>query len=146
MDRESPSHRPAALQPGLLKPGLEGEARTVVTMDVTAPAVGSGSVAVYATPSMVTLMEQAAVACVEKSLAPGEASLGVHLDVSHTAPTPPGQTVTAVARLTAVDGRKLMFEIEAHDATERIGTASHTRIIVDTARFAAKLARKIPAS
>ncbi|MGE0024262.1 MAG: thioesterase family protein [Hyphomicrobium sp.] len=140
MDQANPSQRPA------LEPGLEGEARAVVTVEVTAPAVGSGTVSVYATPSMVALMEQAAVACVEKHLAPGEASLGVHLNVSHTAATPPGQTVTAIARLTAIDGRKLAFEIEARDATERIGTARHTRIIVDTTRFAAKLAQKIPPS
>ncbi len=146
MELAPPKQAPNSEQTRGLKPGLKGEARAVVTEPLTAPAVGSGTVAVYATPSLAALMEQAAVACVESRLAPGEASLGIHLDVAHTAATPPGQSVIALATLTAVDGRKLTFEIEAHDASERIGTATHTRIIVDLARFAAKLAAKIPAS
>lgn len=125
-----------------LRPGLEGEASAVVTEDLTAPAVGSGTVAVYATPSLVALMERAAVACVEARFAPGQASLGVHLEVSHTAATPPGQTVSARAVLTAVEGRKLTFAIEARDTVEPIGKATHTRIVVDAARFQAKLAGK----
>jgi predicted thioesterase len=107
-----------------------------------APAVGSGTVAVYATPSMVALMEKAAVDCVERYLAPGEASLGVHLDVAHTAATPQGLAVSATASLTAVDGRKLTFAIEARDSVEVIGRASHTRIVVDADRFSAKIASK----
>jgi predicted thioesterase len=87
-------------------------------------------------------MERAAVACVEPHLAPGQASLGVHLEVNHTAPTPPGQTVTARAILTAIDGRKLTFAIEAHDAVEPIGKAAHTRIVVDIARFKDRLSAK----
>jgi fluoroacetyl-CoA thioesterase len=127
-----------------LAPGLEGHARTVVTDALTAPAVGSGSVNVYATPSLIALMEAAAVDCVEHRLAPGQASLGIHLDASHTAATPPGLEVIANAVLVAVDGRKLTFEIEARDTHEKIGSARHTRIVVDTARFNAKLAAKSP--
>lgn len=127
-----------------LRPGLEGHASTIVTDAMTAPAVGSGTVAVYATPSLVALMEKAAVACVEPHLAPGETSLGVHIEVSHSAATPPGQTVTARAKLTAIDGRKLTIAIEAHDAVEPIGKATHTRIVVDVARFEARLSKKLP--
>lgn len=126
-----------------LQPGLEGRTATIVTDALTAPAVGSGSVAVYATPSMVALMEAAAVACIEHHLAPGQTSLGVHLDVSHTAGTPAGLAVSATATLTAVDGRKLTFAIEAHDDVEVIGRATHTRIVVDTERFMAKVAAKL---
>jgi fluoroacetyl-CoA thioesterase len=129
-----------------LVPGLEGQAETHVTNALTAPFVGSGSVDVYASPSMIALMEAAAVDCVERHLAPGQASLGVHLDVTHTAATPPGFSVRATAKLVAVDGRKLTFEIEARDAQEKIGTARHTRIVVDTARFNAKLASKASAT
>ncbi len=127
-----------------LTPGLEGRASAVVTEALTAPAVGSGTVAVYATPSLIALMEKAAVDCVERHLAPGEASLGVHLDVHHTAATPPGEAVSARARLTEVDGRKLTFLIEAHDAVGPIGKATHTRIVADTARFTAKLTSRTP--
>ncbi|MDQ8700515.1 thioesterase family protein [Hyphomicrobium sp. LHD-15] len=136
MDTPSrPPHAPLA-------PGIEGQATTLVTDALTAPVVGSGSVGVYASPSMIALMEAAAVDCVERHLAPGQATLGVHLDVSHTAATPPGLSVTAKATLVAVDGRKLSFEIEARDPYEKIGTARHTRIIVDTKRFEAKVASK----
>ncbi len=127
-----------------LRPGLKGSASVVVTDALTAPAVGSGSVAVYATPSMVALMEAAAVDCVERHLGSGLASLGVHLDVSHTAGTPAGFGVSATATLTAVDGRKLTFSIEARDSVETIGKATHTRIIVDAERFRAKVASKRP--
>jgi len=125
-----------------LKPGLQGHATTVVSDALMAPAVGSGTAAVYATPSMVALMEAAAVDCIERHLAPGQASLGVHLDVSHTAATPKGLTVSATATLTAIDGRKLTFAIEARDSMEVIGKALHTRVVVDAARFAAKVASK----
>jgi predicted thioesterase len=91
---------------------------------------------------MIALMEAAAVDCVERHLAPGQATLGVHLDVNHTAATPPGLSVTAKATLVAVDGRKLTFEIEARDTHEKIGNARHTRIIVDAERFKAKVASK----
>lgn len=127
-----------------LKPGLAGHARAVVTDDLTAPAVGSGTVAVLATPSLAALMEKAAVDCAERHLPPGEASLGVHLDISHSAPTPPGRTVSATATLTEIDGRKLSFEIEARDDVGPIGHARHTRVVVDVARFARKLASRVP--
>lgn len=125
-----------------LEQGLEGHATRVVTADQTGPAVGSGKVAVYSTPSLVALMENAAVECVESRLAPGEATLGVRLEVSHTAATPPGMEVSATATLTQIDGRKLTFSIVARDAVEPIGKATHIRIIVDAARFKAKLAAK----
>ncbi len=135
----SPTDRPEVRA---LQPGLEGRASAIVTEAMTAPAVGSGRVAVYATPSLAALMEQAAVACVEPHLAAGEASLGVHLDVSHTAASPPGERVSACATLTAVEGRKLSFLIEAWDSIASIGKATHTRVVVDAARFRSKLAAR----
>ena len=125
-----------------LEPGLEGHATVVVTEDMLAQAVGSGTAAVYATPCLVALMERATVDCVERHLPATEASLGVHIDVHHTAPTLPGVTVSARATLTRIDGRKLLIAIEAWSATESIGTASHTRVIVDVARFRSKLTGK----
>ena len=125
-----------------LAPGLTGRADTVVTPDKTAPVIGSGSANVYASPAVVALMEAAAVACAEAHLRPGQTSLGIHVALHHTAATPPGMKVWAEARLVSVDGRKLTFEIEAHDERERIATATHVRIVVDKARFEAKLAAK----
>lgn len=126
----------------VLTPGLTGHAEVRVTEALCAPAVGSGAIMVYATPSMVALMEAAAVACVEHRLAPGQASLGVQIEVSHTAGTPVGLAVYATATLVAVDGRKLTFEIEARDSKEKISTARHTRVVVDAERFKARIASK----
>jgi fluoroacetyl-CoA thioesterase len=122
--------------------GQTGEASVVVTPDMTAPRVGSGTIAVYATPMMVALMEAAAVDCAEPHLAADHASLGTHLDVSHLAATPAGLRVTATAKLVAIDGRKLTFQIEARDEIEIVGRATHTRVVVDTTRFAHKLSQK----
>ncbi|MBA2125233.1 thioesterase [Hyphomicrobium methylovorum] len=122
--------------------GLTGSASALVTEQRLATQVGSGDVPVFASPMLIALMEGAAVDCIEAHLPEGHQSLGVHLDVTHSAPTPRGFTVTATATLTAIDGRKLTFDVSAHDGTERIGTGRHTRILVDTARFMAKLAAK----
>jgi len=122
--------------------GLEGSARIVVAPDRMAPAMGSGGAPVFASPSMVALMEGAAVDCVEALLPAGHQSLGTHLDVHHIAATPEGLTVTAHARLTAIDGRKLTFAVEAHDGAETIGKGTHVRVVVDTPRFMARLSQK----
>lgn len=125
-----------------LSAGLEGRASIRVAPDRMAPAMGSGGAPVYASPSMIALMEGACVDCVEKLLPDGHQSLGTHLDVHHIAATPEGLTVTATATLTAVDGRKLTFAVEAHDGVEVIGKGTHTRVVVDTPRFMSRLAAK----
>lgn len=125
-----------------LKAGLQGTARVDVTKEKLAPHIGSGSAPVFASPAMIALMEAAAVDCVEKFLPAGHQSLGTHLDVQHIAATPEGLTVTATAALTAVDGRKLTFVLEAHDGVGTIGKGTHTRVVVDTPRFLGKLAAK----
>lgn len=128
-----------------LKPGMTGSARTVATEDKLATRVGSGTVDVFASPSMIALMEAAAVDCVEALLPEGFVTLGTHLDVTHASPTPPGFTVSSQATLDKVEGRKLTFTVTAHDGQERIGGGTHTRIIVDTPRFLARLAAKTAA-
>jgi fluoroacetyl-CoA thioesterase len=122
--------------------GQTGQAQTVVEPRHLATEVGSGNAPVFASPSMIALMEAAAVACVEAELPDGFQSLGTHLDVQHTSPTPAGLTVTATATLTGIDGRKLTFTVAAHDGVEPIGTGRHTRVVVDTPRFLARLAAK----
>ena len=125
-----------------LAPGLNGTATTLVTDALMAPSAGSGSAPVFASPSMIALMEGAAVDCVEKLLPANHISLGTHLDVHHIAATPKGMTVTARATLTKVDGRKLTFTVEAHDGVETIGKGAHTRVVVDSPRFMARLDAK----
>ncbi len=125
-----------------LKPGLVGTATLVVAEEHTAARLGSGRADVLASPVMITLMEAAAVACVERHLPEGKESLGVHVDVAHVAPTPVGMRVTARAELREVSGRKLTFDVEARDEKEVIGTGSHTRAVVDAQRFRASVAAK----
>jgi predicted thioesterase len=125
-----------------LKPGLRGQSSLVVTEAMTAPRLGSGEIEVFASPMMIALMEAAAVDCVERHLPAGHASLGTHVDVAHSAPSPIGAEVWATAELVAIDGRTLTFRLEARDAHEIIGSGEHTRVIVETQRFEAKVARK----
>jgi fluoroacetyl-CoA thioesterase len=118
-----------------LKPGLKGHASLTVTDATTARALGSGNLDVFATPMMVALMERAAVDCVEGALPSTETSLGVHLDVAHSAPSPLGVKVTATAELLTVDGRKLTFRVEAHQDKTPIGEGTHRRVIVNSTQF-----------
>jgi len=127
-----------------LKPGLTGSAVLTVGVEHTAPRVGSGNVAVLATPVMINLIEAAALAAVEHLLPEGHQSLGIHLDVRHFAATPVGMRVRATASLVAVDGRTLKFRVEARDDKEAIGDGSHDRVVVNVARFDQRIQRKLP--
>jgi len=122
--------------------GLEGSASALVTEERLATKVGSGNVPVFASPMLIAVMEAAAVDCLEGHLPENYQSLGVQLNVAHTSPTPIGFTVTAKATLKEVNGRKLTFDITASDGVEQIGSGVHTRIVVDTPRFMARLAAK----
>ncbi len=129
-----------------LAPGMTGTAVVAVDALRLATHVGSGNAPVFASPMMVALMEAASVDCVEAKLPQGFQTLGTHLDVHHTAPTPLGLTVTATATLTGVAGRKLTFHVTAHDGKEPIGKGTHVRVVVDTPRFLARVAAKAPPS
>ena len=128
-----------------LKPGLIGTAELVVGTEHTAPSIGSGLVPVLATPVMINLIEAAALAAAEHLLPAGHQSLGIHLDIRHFAATPIGMRVIATAELTAVDGRTLSFRVEAHDDKEPIGDGSHQRVVVNVARFDARVQKKLGA-
>ena len=123
--------------------GLQGSARLLVGAQHTAPSIGSGKVPVLATPVMINVIEAAALAAVEHLLPAGHQSLGIHLDVRHFAATPIGMHVNATAELVAVDGRTLSFRVEARDDKEPIGSGSHQRVVVNVARFDARLQRKL---
>lgn len=125
-----------------LEAGLTGNMTWIVKEDMTAAKVGSGLVAVFSTPSLVALLESAAVAALEGQLEEGYTSVGTHIDVHHLAATPVGMVVHAEAILLTVEGRKLTFEIEAWDEVEPIGRAAHDRFIVNQERFVAKTAQK----
>ena len=109
----------------------------------TAPFVGSGRIEVLATPVMINLFEAAALAAIESLLPPGHQSLGIHLDVSHTAATPVGLRVTASAEVIHVEGRTVTFKVAAHDEFEEIGGGTHQRVVVSVARFDERVQRKV---
>lgn len=129
---------------GELAPGLIGKAERVVTEADTADRWGSGMVPVFGTPALVGLMERAAVHALAEHLPPGQASVGGRIDVRHLAPTPVGMRVHARAELLEVEGRRLVFRVEAWDEVEQIGEATHERFVVDEERFIAKAEAKSP--
>lgn len=125
-----------------LQPGLVGEIERLVTSEDTAARWGSGLVPVFSTPALVGLMESAAVKALEGSLQAGQTSVGSRIDVRHLAATPVGMKVRAQAELTAVEGRKLTFKVQAWDEAELIGEAEHERFVVDESRFLARVEAK----
>jgi fluoroacetyl-CoA thioesterase len=99
---------------------------------------------VLATGFLVGLCEWAAIELIKPHLDwPREMTLGTHVDLSHTAATPPGRTVEVTATLAAVEGRKLVFEIRAHDGVDAISEGRHERHVIDAERFRQKIAAKV---
>lgn len=125
--------------------GRKGTAELVVGPEHTAPFVGSGRIAVLATPVMINVIEAAALNAIEHLLPEGHQSLGIHLDVGHTAATPVGLQVTATAEVTAVEGRTIRFRVEARDPFETIGGGTHERVVVSVKRFDERVQRKVRA-
>jgi fluoroacetyl-CoA thioesterase len=124
-------------------PGLSGTARLLVGPEHTAPFVGSGRIAVLATPVMINVIEAAALNAAEHLLPAGHQSLGIHLDVSPIAATPVGLRVTATAEILHVEGRTITFRVEARDEIEAIGSGTHQRVVVSVARFDERVQRKV---
>ena len=100
---------------------------------------------VFATPMMITAMENAALNAVRDYLDPGESAVGTAVNIRHLAATPVGHQIAAQAEVTKVDGRRIEFKVTARDDTEEIGTGTHERMVVDFARLDARLAAKKPA-
>jgi predicted thioesterase len=105
----------------------------------TAEYIGSGDMAVLATPAMVALMENAAMLAVALKLEEGETTVGSMISTSHLKPSKIGNSISAIAELTAIEGRKLTFKIEAYDGETLIGEGEHIRFIVNREKFLSKL-------
>ena len=118
--------------------GLRGEATAAVTAANTAAACGSGQLAVFGTPFLIALMEEAACRALTPALEPGQSSVGTHLDVRHDAPSPVGASVRAEAEVTAVDGRRITFRVAAWDGAGPIGSGTHERWLIQPDRFLAR--------
>ena len=123
--------------------GMKAEVGTLVEREDTAKEVGSGSLLVYATPCMAALMEGAACEAIAEALKETETTVGVELNIQHTAATPVGLDVRAEAEVTAVDGKVITFAITAYDEAGEIGKATHKRVIVNTQKFLEKVYNKL---
>ncbi len=118
-----------------------------ISINVTAKEVitfsGGGAPPVYSTPSMIDLMELTSHKVLEPYLEEGENSVGTQVEVKHLAATPIGMKVTVNSKLTGIDGRKCVFQVEAFDEKEKIGEGTHERFIIDVERFASRVKDKI---
>lgn len=122
----------------MLKAGIIKEITEKVTDKNTAKTMKSGELNVYATPAMIALMEQAAYTSVADELEEGQGSVGTLMNVKHISATPVGMEVTAKSELVEIDGRRLVFQVEAFDERGKIGEGEHERFIVDNVKFQQK--------
>jgi fluoroacetyl-CoA thioesterase len=132
-----------------LKPGIRYEHKFVIPQSKTVPALYPESEEfvlmpeVFATGFLVGFLEWACIRAINPHIDwPQEQTVGTHIDVSHEAATPPGLEVTATVELIAVEGRKLVFSVEAHDGVDLISKGRHERFVINKEKFVAKLGAK----
>jgi len=126
-----------------LSRGVRGTQQEIVTEKNVACALGSGGLAVYATPCMITLMEYCAMESVKPYLPAGSSTVGTRLDIKHLSATPMGMTVRCETELIEVDRRRLVFNCRAFDDAGLIGEGTQERFIVDNAKFMEKTQAKL---
>ena len=126
-----------------MKTGIRGEQMIIVTEQQTAKYLGSGELAVFATPCMIALMENTAYKSVQPFLDPGQGTVGTLLNVKHLAATPVGMEVRCETKLIEIDRKRLVFEVKAFDACGLIGEGTHERFIIDNQKFMQKANGKL---
>ena len=122
----------------MLELGIKGYQEEIVTPELLACHIGSGTVRVFATPLMITLMERTCRLSVQPYLDAGFETVGTHVDVFHVSATPEGMKVWCDSELVEIDGRRLVFKVIARDDKGIIGEGTHERFIVNVSRFQAK--------
>jgi fluoroacetyl-CoA thioesterase len=122
--------------------GAKGKFEQVVETRHLASELDTSLASVLSTPTMVAMMERAAMEAIKPFLDAGESSVGMSIEVSHTAATPPGHRARAEAEVTKVEGRRLEFDVRAFDDVEQIGSGTHRRAVVDAAKFNDRLKTK----
>ncbi len=125
-----------------LRPGIVGEVEVVVSPQMTASAVGNEGVEVLSTPHLIGLMEDAATKAVQPYLPAGGGTVGILVNIKHLAATPVGMRVRARAVLREVDGRRFVFDVEAHDDQEKVGEGVHERFQIQMDRFLDRVSEK----
>ena len=122
--------------------GMKHEATFLVEEKYTAFHIGSGSLRVLATPSMIGFMERISHQLLTRCLPEGYSSVGAWVDVRHLAPTPMGWTVRVTSEVVEVDGRKVTLAVEAWDEQEKVGEGRHQRVVIDLNRFLSRVEAK----
>ena len=122
--------------------GIKGFKEEIVTEELTAINLGSGGFAVYATPAMIRLMENAAWSSVEEYMEEGCSTVGTLMNVKHVSASPIGANIRCESELVEIDGRRLVFKVAAYDDAGLIGEGLHERFIIRTDKFMAKVGTK----
>lgn len=126
-----------------IKVGLNSIIETTAMQKDSAINYGSGAVDVYSTPAMIALLESSARNAVDLHLPKGYTTVGIKVDVKHLAATPIGSRIKASAELIEVDGKRLVFKVEAFDEVEKIGEGIHERFVIEVDKFMSRLDKKI---
>ncbi len=126
----------------MLEVGIKGRASVLVTEENSAKTMGSGTLDVFATPAMIALIERTCWTSVAEHLEPGWGTVGIGLNVAHSAPTPLSMTVTCESELVSIEGRKLTFQVVVRDEAGEIGRGTHQRFMVENEAFQSKANRK----
>lgn len=126
-----------------METGIKYTIEKSVTTEMTARIMGSGTLDVLATPSMIALIEETAWKSVASELEPGMSSVGTNLKIDHLAPTPVGMKIRCETELKEVDGRKLVFEVNVYDEKGLVGKGTHERFIINEEKFQAKANSKL---
>ena len=122
----------------MLETGIKGTKTVTVNEANTAKTMGSGTLDVFATPALIALMEETCWRSVADQLEDGCGTVGTLLEIRHTAPTPIGMDVTCESEVVEVDGRRLVFTVQAHDAKGLVGEGRHERFVIQNEKFQAK--------
>jgi fluoroacetyl-CoA thioesterase len=123
--------------------GLKHSRTVRVTDEMTPAHLRHEPIRVLSTPDMIRLVEQTAIEAVQPCLAPGQATVGTRVDISHLAATPVGMTLTITVEVTEVDRRRLGFRIEVRDELDEAGKGTHERFIVDATQRMPRLQDKV---
>ena len=127
----------------MLNTGIKGKREITVTQELTAQAMGSGELPVFATPAVIALAEETAWRSVAPELEPGQGTVGTELHVEHIAATPVGMKICCETELIEIDRRKLTFSVEVFDEAGAVARGTHCRFIVENEKFLKRAEKKL---
>ena len=127
----------------MIQTGTKGHLEITVTQDKTAKTMGSGELEVFATPAMISLIEETAWRSVSDLLEPGEGTVGTRIEISHISATPVGIRITCETEVAVADRRRIVFDVRVFDEFGKIGEGTHERYIVQNDRFLQKAGEKL---